>query len=439
MFSSTSLHPALHRLTLLSLFLVIFQAGNLCAAPLKKRPPSDKSPDSVIELALGHSLGKVNASRLQVLVDRFNQQDRNHRFKLVFLEEGDKPVHLNLATPSTVSRFVLRQQLFMPLAQVMKDAGQPIDYKQLSTDLLVPEMGQSKQLVALPIAFSTPVLFYDRAAFRRVGFNPDQPPATWQDLQKIAGKLTEVGHPCPYTTSWQTWIHVDNTSALAGEPVANKEKGLVFNALPQVRHIARLAAWSKAGLFKVFGNRDEADFRFAKRECAMLTSNAWIHSWLSEEPDLELGIAPLPHDEDAYGGRRHTLVDGSSLWAGGAFSKKEYQGVAKFISFLLAPDIQIELSRIGHFIPFSRIANDAVHSRLFRDDPVLQVVETSLQNKKTNPAIRVGSIQPLKEIVDEELNAVWANTKPAKAALDEAVARGNVLLNKQPKLKNWGL
>jgi sn-glycerol 3-phosphate transport system substrate-binding protein len=38
-------------------------------------------------------------------------------------------------------------------------------------------------------------------------------------------------------------------------------------------------------------------------------------------------------------------------------------------------------------------------------------------------------------ILDEELEAVWANKKPAKAALDTAVTRGNAVIAANPVLK----
>ena len=43
-------------------------------------------------------------------------------------------------------------------------------------------------------------------------------------------------------------------------------------------------------------------------------------------------------------------------------------------------------------------------------------------------AVRVSQIESVRRIVEEELESVWANRKPAKEALDNAVQRGNVVL-----------
>lgn len=387
-------------------------------------------------IEFSHNLTASQLPRLQSLVDRFNAQNNSH-LVLVAHTDGQKPRLLNLATPSMVSKFRAEKIKFRPLHLAMRDGGQTLKVSELSQDLLVPELGGTKKPIALPVAFSTPVLFYNKAAFRAAGLDPEAPPKTWQEMQDTVVRLSEKEHACPYTTSWMTWIHIDNVSALAGEPVANKQGQLQFNGLPQVRHLARMSAWYKAELFRVFGNRDEADYHFAKRECAMLTSNAWAQSWLRQVPGLELGIAPLPHDEDVFGGRRHTLADGASLWIGDGYRKQDYQIAAKFVNFLLAPDVQIELARVGNFVPLTQVARQALSSRLFAEESQIQTVVTgSLQGKGANTGIRLGAVEPLRAVIDEELSAVWANTKSAKAALDTAVMRGNAVLGSQPGLKS---
>ena len=62
----------------------------------------------------------------------------------------------------------------------------------------------------------------------------------------------------------------------------------------------------------------------------------------------------------------------------------------------------------------------------------LDVAYAQLQGKGTLRALRVSQIEPVRIIVEEELEAVWANKKPAKEALDTAVLRGNAVM---PSLK----
>ena len=44
--------------------------------------------------------------------------------------------------------------------------------------------------------------------------------------------------------------------------------------------------------------------------------------------------------------------------------------------------------------------------------------------------LRIGNFVQIRDIVDEELELVWSGKKDAKAALDEAVKRGNEQLKR---------
>ena len=57
-----------------------------------------------------------------------------------------------------------------------------------------------------------------------------------------------------------------------------------------------------------------------------------------------------------------------------------------------------------------------------------------LQGKGVPPKVRVAQIEQVRQIVEEELETVWADKKPAKEALDNAVARGNAVLLAQAQV-----
>jgi sn-glycerol 3-phosphate transport system substrate-binding protein len=44
---------------------------------------------------------------------------------------------------------------------------------------------------------------------------------------------------------------------------------------------------------------------------------------------------------------------------------------------------------------------------------------------ENSKGLRIGNFVQIRDIVDEEMEAVWAGKKSAKQALDDAVARGN--------------
>ncbi|MQY50583.1 extracellular solute-binding protein [Rhodocyclus gracilis] len=401
------------------------QAASKTAA----KTPRPVAPAVPTEIELSHQLDEAQAERLEPVVDRFNATQKEFHLHLVRSTEGASPTLLNLATREDLSHFVANRARFKPLFEVLRDAKEPLDSARLSPELRVGVADSKGRLMALPVALSTPVLFYNKALFRKAGLNPETPPHTWWEVQQAADKLFDAGSRCPYTTSWPAWVHIDNASAWNGAEVADSRGRLAFNGLVQIKHIAMLNSWYKSRFFVYFGRRDEADQRFAEGECGMLTSGSALYATLRDKPGLEVGVSALPYYDDVRGAPQQTLADGASLWVGGGHKPAEYKGAASFVKFLMAPDVQVALTRNGGFLPMTPAARAAVSSRLLGGDVAgVDVAMRQLQGKSAQRTLRVSQIEPVRMIVEEELEAVWANRKPAKAALDDAVERGNVVL-----------
>lgn len=390
---------------------------------------------AAVELQFSHRLDETAAQRLESLVERFNTQQKEVRLHLVRRAESEAPKPLNLVTREEVARFTADRARFRPLHEVMRESKQLLDGSKLAPDLRVGVSDAKGRLAALPLALSTPVLYYNKNAFLKAGLDPENPPKTWWEVQLAADKLFDAGSQCPYTTSWPAWVLIDNLSAWNGAEVADAKGRLSFNGLVQIKHIAQLASWHKSKFFTYFGRRDEADHRFAAGECGMLTSSSSLYAALHDNKAFVTGVSALPYYDDVRGAPHQTLADGASLWVGGGFKPADYKGVARFISFLLGADMQIELTRVGGFLPMSPVARTAGKSRLLKAEGAgLEVAYAQLQGKGALKNLRVSQIEPVRLIVEEELEAVWADQKPAKEALDTAVQRANAVLPTLVKL-----
>jgi sn-glycerol 3-phosphate transport system substrate-binding protein len=408
-----------------------------CSSALAAKPAAKAAPAPVVvaDFELAHNLGPAGEEQLQAVVDRFNKETGGN-LKLSRLEKGDKPAGLNLVRRYDMSDVLFKPKSFVPLHEMMAKAGQPLSLSDLSPDLKAGVVDAKGRLVALPLVYSTPVLFYNKNALRKAKLDPEQPPKTWFEMQGVLDKLQDAGYACPYTSSWPVWVHIDNVSAVSGVPAVNDKGALTFNGLPQVKHIAMMATWSKANYFKLFGRRDQASAKFRDGECAMITTDSREHVDFRDAKGVELGVAPLPYHDDVYGGRQHTLADGGSLWIGAGKSAAEYKQAAKFVSFLLSPEMQVEIVRIYGGLPLTAAARAAARSKLLQDgDRTLEIAYASMKGRGTSHVPHVADADPVRIITNEELEAVWADKKPAKAALDTAVSRGNAVLSAKPALK----
>lgn len=405
------------------------------AKPAKAAAKQPAAPAAAAEFELAHNLGPLGEEQLKAVVDRFNKENGSN-LKLIRLEKDAKPAGLNLIRRYDMSEVLTQAKSFVPLYAMMAKAGQPLNLGDLSADLKAGVVDAKGRLVALPLVYSTPVLFYNKNAFRKAKLDPEQPPKTWFEMQGMLDKLQDAGYACPYTSSWPVWVHVDNVSAISGVPALTDKGVLTFNGLPQVKHMAMMATWAKAGYFRVFGRRDEASNHFHEGECAMISTDSREHVDFRDAKGVELGVAALPYHDDVYGGRQNSLADGASLWVGAGRSSAEYKQAAKFISFLLSPEMQVELVRVYGGLPLTAAGRAAARSKILRDgDKTLEVAYASLKGRGASPALHVSDADPVRIIVNEELEAVWEDKKPAKAALDTSVARGNAVLGAKPALK----
>ena len=394
-------------------------------APAKAAAKPAVSTEPVM-LELSHRLDEIQVERMEPLIDGFNKQSKDVQVKLVRRVDGAAPKQINLVTRDEYAHFMAEKAQFKPLFQVMREAKASFDSSKLSPYLRSGVANAKGELFALPLAFSTPVLFINKDIFRKAGLDPENPPKTWAEAQAVAGKLQDAGSQCPYTTSWPAWTLIDNISSWNGADVSDAKGNLNFNGLLQVKHVAMMATWHKSQYFIYYGRGDEADRRFANGECGMLTGSSALFATLSGQSKFNVGVSELPYHDDVYGAPQHTLADGASLWVVNGLKPAETKGVAKFVNYVLGPEVQINLTLAGGFLPMTSVARSAANSKLKKADLAgVQAAYEQLKDKAPTPAVRVSQIESVRRIVDEELEAVWANRKPAKEALDNAVQRGN--------------
>lgn len=415
-------------------------AASAKSAKPAKAPPAPPPP---LEIVLRHGLSGAPLDALATLALRFNDQEAKLKTGggRISLEDvqgislGDRArlPQLALFDQDDVMTMFDTRPRFRSLHQVMETGKERFDAKLFYPQMLDAVDDLTGRMQALPLALSLPVLFYNKAAFAKAGLNAAVPPRTWWELQEAAGALRDAGFKCPLTSSRFAWVHLENVAAQHGEPLVVKNgklDHLALNNMVNVKHLALLASWQKSLYFIYSGPGLEGDERFAKGECAMLTGESSLYARLAKIPEFPLGIAALPHYDDVYGVRAaNVLPDGAALWVLAADKKPEQQVIARLITFLLKPEIQREWVRATGFLPMSPAAAQAL--RESGANPVLlDRAERRLSMSKRDAArTRSGSGKSrIRTILNEEMEFVWGNQKPAKEALDTAVLRAAPIL-----------
>ncbi len=385
------------------------------------------------DISLRHDLDGKALDALATLVLRFNDELKG-KGRVVLqdsrgLEHRNVLPNLALLDPDDSMEFFGSLPRFRPLHEVMHDAGQKFEAAHFYPQVADAVDDASGRIQALPMALSLPVLFTNRAALRKAGLDPDKPARTWWELQKMAGEIYDHGGKCPLTTSRFAWIHSENVSMQAGEAmvtrVGNVNK-VMANSMVNVKHLALLASWQKSRYFHYSGPGREGNRRFLSGECAMLTGESSLYAD-AKRAGIDVGMASLPYYDDVYAPKpADVLPDGAGLWVLAGHKKDEYKLVARFITFLMRPEVQKEWVHATSYLPMTPGAVTALRDS---DIPknLLDAAEKRLSvPHKGSTRARHGPIRDrLHEFIGEEVAFVWTSGRAAKEALDNAVRRVN--------------
>jgi sn-glycerol 3-phosphate transport system substrate-binding protein len=401
------------------------------AAPALAARPAPASP-AIQQIELFQRLPSARAESLRGLVERFNAQSKGAKIVLVERDWRARDVpHLLILDDAEEDDFLSGKQRFKPLHALMKEAGVALQTLRPPAVMERRLLDGKSRLLALPVGLSTPVLYFNRNALRLAGLDVETVPmATWAQLQDVLGHLARDGSACPYTVAEPGRVMVENLSAWHNQPLSvfqGKKHWASFNGMLQVKHIAQMASWVRARYLHVFAERAEAEQRFARGECAVIVapSDSWVD--FRRQPGIDVAVARLPYDGDFAGAPQNTLADGPALWVAAGKKGAEYKAIASFVRFWLQAEVQVAWQRETGYLPLNRAGLLAAQSELLGAD--LANIQIAVEQLTARPVTRHSAATPLagngrlRRILDEELAQVWIDSKAAKAALDNAVAR----------------
>jgi sn-glycerol 3-phosphate transport system substrate-binding protein len=102
------------------------------------------------------------------------------------------------------------------------------------------------------------------------------------------------------------------------------------------------------------------------------------------------------------------------------------------MSFLSRPEVQMDWHVKTGYVPITQAAFDLTKKSGFYDkNPGRDMAVRQLTNKAptdNSKGLRFGNFVQGRTVIEEELEAAFAGRKTAKAALDDAVKRGNEIL-----------
>ena len=409
---------------------------------------------AVTEIQWWHSMTGKLSDKVSEIADKFNASQKDYHVSAVYKGQYDESMTAAIAAyragspPQIVQVFEVGTATMMaakgavkPVYQLMAEAGEKFDPKSFLGAVSSYYSDTQGRLISMPFNSSTQVLYINKDAFRKAGLDPSHPPKTWPEVGAAAEKLKAAGMACGFTTGWQSWVQLESFSAWHNVPFASEENGfagrdtrLEFNAPLQVRHIQTLGEWAKKGTFTYAGRKDEPLAKFTSGECGMITTSSGSYANIKASSKFDWGVATLPYWADVRGAPQNTIIGGATLWVLNQKDPGVYKGIAKFFTFLSSPEVQADWHQSTGYVPITVAAYELTRKQGFYDkNPGTDIAIKELTNKPptaNSRGLRLGNFVQIRNIIDEELESVWSGQKTAKAALDDAVKRGDEQLDR---------
>jgi len=407
---------------------------------------------AVSEIHWWHAMSGQLGKQLEKLAADFNASQSDYRIvptykgnytetvtaSIFAFRSRSQPAIVQVNEIATATMMAARGAIY-PVFELMRDqtvAFSPSAYLPAITGYYADAAGN---MLSFPFNASTPILYYNKDLFRAAGLDPDVAPKTWPDIGAAAKRLRAAGAPCGVTTSWPSWINVENFSAFHDLPMSTSANGfgglnaeLTFNNPMMLRHITQLAEWQTTKVFDYSGRGQSAEPRFQKGECAIFIGSSATRADIQANSKFEVGYGMLPYWPDVAGAPQNSIIGGATLWVLRDRPRGEYEGVAKFFAFLSKPEVQAAWHQKTGYLPITRAAFDLSRAQGFYDrnpGAAISIEQITLKPPtEHSKGVRLGSFVLVRDAIEDELELIFAGKKPAQAGLDSAVERGNRLL-----------
>ena len=298
------------------------------------------------------------------------------------------------------------------------------------------------RMASMPFNSSTSVMWYSKDAFKKAGLDPEKPPVTWDDVVKAAQAIkAKDAAEIPVTTSWLSWIQLEQYSALHNLPFASKANGfegldaeLSCNSKAHIKHIDRLLAMSKDGTFKYTGRDNSPDQLLVSGKVGIHFNSSGMRGDLVKSAKYEWGEALLPFDPALIKAPLNSIIGGASLWTMIAPDRTpaEYKAVAQFLAFIGLPENDAYWHQHTGYVPVTLAGFELSKKQGFytqnqgADLPAQQLTRGAVT--PNSKGLRLGRLVEIRNIVYEEVEKAFQGGQTGQQALDTAVSRGNKVL-----------
>ncbi|MFJ1302359.1 extracellular solute-binding protein [Pseudomonadota bacterium AL_CKDN230030165-1A_HGKHYDSX7] len=403
-----------------------------------------------VEIQVWHVLNGANKAEFEKLAKQYNKEQKDVSVKLrdfpseaalqseaAAALKAKKAPNLVQLNDNHSPEVVAQHKAILPLHQLL--AKYPIKdlnwFLPATSDFVRDGRGR---LLAFPWMAEVPVMYYNTALYKKAGLNPNQPARTWSELQAELLKLRDVADiDCPYATSEQVTVHLENLAPINNQLYATNENGLgkgkaaptmQFDTL-YMRHLSLMVSWKRSLLLTAYSGDKKSDQLFAKGECGVLTSTSGSFGQFLNTRSLSFGVAPLPYYDQATKAAGRPFVSGSALWAVEGHPQAEEKATANFLAWLSKPVIATEWHQQTGFLPLTEAAFRASDVSFYDKVPGAHQLIASMraQPAPNGRGFRIANYDRIEPVFNAQLQDAFDGKTPPVAALNNAASQARTI------------
>ncbi|WP_186672512.1 ABC transporter substrate-binding protein [Sporosarcina sp. BP05] len=410
------------------------------------------SEDAIVSIEFWHAMSGTGQESLDSIVKGFN--DSQDKYEVVAEFQGTYEESLTkLRGVGGTKDAPAITQVFEVGTKYMIDSGyiEPIqsfidkdnyDLSQLEENIL-NYYKVDGELYSMPFNSSTPVMVYNKDAFKEAGLDPEKAPETFSDVINAAARLKK-GEMYGFSMLTYGWFF-EQLVATQGGLYVNEDNGrsgdateALFNGPEGLNVFDFLDTMNKAGTFGNFGtNWDDIRAAFASGKVAMyMDSSAGVAGAITTAP-FDVGVAYIPYADEVK--RNGVVIGGASLWMSKGIAEKEQEAAWAFMKYLTTPEVQAQWHLdTGYFAINPKAYDEENVKEKWAEFPQYKVTVDQLQDTVPGLATQGALISVFPESRQQIVTALedLYQGKDPKEVLDkaaEATNRAMEIANKTKK------
>lgn len=433
-------------LMMLGIFTLVACSNSDNAKKSEGTETEDKKSDEVVqsgpvEIEFWHAMSGGGQESLDSIVKGFNDSQDEYVVKAEFQGSYEESLTKLRSVGGTKDAPAITQ-VFEVGTKYMIDSGfiEPMntfiekdnyDLSQLEENIL-NYYKVDGELYSMPFNSSTPVMIYNKDAFKEAGLDPDNAPETFSEVIDAAAKL-KTDDMYGFSMLTYGWFF-EQLVATQGGHYVNEDNGrsgdateAVFNGAEGLNVFQFLDTMNKAGTFGNFGtNWDDIRAAFSTEKVAMyMDSSAGVANAIENSP-FEVGVAYIPHADEVA--RNGVVIGGASLWMSKGIAEEEQEAAWEFMKYLTTPEVQAQWHLdTGYFAINPAAYDEANVVEKWAEFPQFKVTVDQLQDTVAGLATQGALISVFPESRQQVVTALedLYQGKDPQEALDQAVEGTN--------------